>query len=67
MKGAKIELSGEYSRMQETFRNLGFGLVLASVLIYFLMAALFKSYVDAAGRSCSAVPLGLVGVVPMLF
>ena len=38
-----IELSGEYSRMQETFRNLGFGLILATLLIYFLMAALFKS------------------------
>ena len=44
IKGATIELSGEYSRMQETFRSLGFGLILASLLIYFLMAALFKSY-----------------------
>ena len=45
IKGAMIELSGEYSRMQETFRSLGFGLILATLLIYFLMAALFKSYV----------------------
>ena len=48
-----IELSGEYSRMQETFRSLGFGLILATLLIYFLMAALFKSYLTPAGRSCS--------------
>ena len=48
IKGATIELSGEYSRMQETFRSLGFGLILATLLIYFLMAALFKSYRDAA-------------------
>ena len=39
-----IELSGEYSRMQETFSSLGFGLILATLLIYFLMAALFSSY-----------------------
>ena len=44
IKGAMIELSGEYSRMQETFSSLGFGLILATLLIYFLMAALFSSY-----------------------
>ena len=52
-----IELSGEYSRMQETFRSLGFGLILATLLIYFLMAALFKSYVTPL-VILFAVPLG---------
>ncbi len=66
LKGAMIELSGEYSRMQETFRNLGMGLVLATMLIYFLMAALFKSYVTPL-VVLFAVPLGLVGVVVMLY
>ena len=61
-----IELSGEYSRMQETFRSLGFGLILATLLIYFLMAALFKSYVTPL-VILFAVPLGLVGVVTMLY
>ena len=65
IKGAMIELSGEYSRMQETFRSLGFGLILATMLIYFLMAALFKSYVTPL-VILFAVPLGLVGVVTML-
>ena len=45
LKGSKIVLSGEYSRMQDTFRNLGFGLIGASVLIYFLMVGLDKSWV----------------------
>ena len=27
MEGSKIVLSGEYPRMQDTFRNLGVGLV----------------------------------------
>ena len=66
IKGATIELSGEYSRMQETFRSLGFGLILATMLIYFLMAALFKSYLTPL-VILFAVPLGLVGVVTMLY
>jgi multidrug efflux pump subunit AcrB len=66
IKGATLELSGEYSRMQETFRSLGFGLILATMLIYFLMAALFKSYVTPL-VILFAVPLGLVGVVTMLY
>lgn len=66
IKGAMIELSGEYSRMQETFVNLAFGLILASLLIYFLMAALFKSYVTPL-VILFAVPLGLIGVIIMLY
>src|SRR4029079_12719211 len=66
IKGAMIELSGEYSRMQETFRSLGFGLILATMLIYFLMAALFRSYLTPL-VILFAVPLGLIGVVVMLF
>ncbi len=66
LKGAMIEMSGEYSRMQETFRSLGFGLILATMLIYFLMAALFKSYITPL-VILFAVPLGLIGVVVMLY
>jgi multidrug efflux pump subunit AcrB len=66
VKGSMIELSGEYSRMQETFRSLGFGLILATMLIYFLMAALFRSYVTPLVILC-AVPLGMVGVIAMLY
>ena len=66
MTGSKLEMSGEYARMQETFSNLGAGLVLASLLVYFLMAAMFKSYVTPL-VIMSAVPLGLVGVILMLY
>jgi multidrug efflux pump subunit AcrB len=66
IKGARILLSGEYSRMQDTFRNLGLGLILAVLLIYFLMVALFKSYVTPL-VVLSAVPVGGVGVVVMLY
>jgi multidrug efflux pump subunit AcrB len=52
--------------MQETFRSLGVGLILATMLIYFLMAALFKSYLTPL-VILFAVPLGLIGVVLVLY
>ncbi|MSQ97333.1 MAG: efflux RND transporter permease subunit [Gemmataceae bacterium] len=64
--GSRIRLSGEYSRMQETFRSLGFGLILASLFIYFLMVALFKSWLTPL-VILSAVPVGLIGVVLVLY
>ena len=64
--GSLIRLSGEYARMQETFRNLGIGLVLASLLIYFLMVALFRSWLIPL-VILTAVPFGLIGVVTMLY
>ncbi|HLJ11865.1 MAG TPA: efflux RND transporter permease subunit, partial [Planctomycetaceae bacterium] len=66
MEGSKLVLSGEYSRMKVTFVNMGVGLVGASVLIYFLMVALFRSYLIPL-VVMSAVPIGVIGVVLMLF
>lgn len=66
LTGSAITLSGEYSRMQDTFRNLGIGLVLAALLIYFLMVALFRSWLSPL-VILSAVPVGLVGVISMLY
>ena len=66
MTGSKIVLSGEYQKMQSTFVQLGSGLALAVVLIYFLMVALFESYVTPL-VILLAVPIGLIGVVTVLF
>ena len=66
IKGSKITLSGEYARMQDTFRHLGGGLLLASLLVYFLMVALFRSWLIPL-VIISAVPVGAVGVVLMLY
>ena len=66
LKGAKIVLSGEYSRMQDTFRNLGFGLIGAVVLIYFLMVGLDKSWVVPL-TVIAIVPLCLIGILPALY
>jgi multidrug efflux pump subunit AcrB len=66
IKGSQIILSGEYSRMQDTFRNLGIGLVLATLLMYFLMVALDKSFVVPITVMLT-VPLSLIGVLPTLY
>src|SRR5215469_2143886 len=59
-------MSGEYSKMQDTFVNLGFGLILASLLIYFLMVALDRSFIVPL-TVMSILPLCLIGILPMLY
>jgi multidrug efflux pump subunit AcrB len=66
MEGARLALSGEYQKMQDTFRYQAMGMAGAVLLIYFLMVALFKSYVTPL-VVLSAVPIGVVGVVLVLF
>jgi multidrug efflux pump subunit AcrB len=66
LTGSKIVLSGEYLRMQDTFRSLSIGLVLASLLIYFLMVGLDKSFIVPLSVM-SIVPLSLIGILPMLY
>ncbi len=66
LPGSKIVLSGEYLRMKETFSSLAVGLTLASLLIYFLMVGLDKSFVVPLSVM-SIVPLCLIGILPMLY
>jgi len=60
------ELTGEYQRMNESFTHLIYGLGLASVLVYLLQVALFRSWVGPF-IIMFTVPLGLIGVFGMLF
>jgi multidrug efflux pump subunit AcrB len=66
LEGSTLSLSGEYAKMQDTFRSLGFGLILASLLIYFLMVGLDKSFIVPL-TVMLVVPLCLIGILPMLF
>ncbi len=66
LEGSMITLSGEYSKMRETFAFLGVGLILASLLIYFLMVALDRSFMVPL-TVMSIVPLCLIGILPMLY
>jgi multidrug efflux pump subunit AcrB len=66
MEATRMRLSGEYGHMTNTFRQFGTGLVLAVVFVYFLMVTLLDSYVVPL-LIMYAVPLGLLGIIPMLF
>lgn len=66
LKGSKIILSGEYSRMQDTFSNLATGLILASLLMYFLMVGLDQSWIVPLTVMLT-VPLALIGIIPFLY
>jgi multidrug efflux pump subunit AcrB len=66
LKSLRWELKGEYARMNESFGDLGKGLILASILVYFLMVPLFRSFMGPF-IIMFTVPLGLIGVLTMLF
>ena len=65
-RGYSVALRGEAQRMQESFGGLGFGLVLAAVLVYLIMVVQFGSFVDPL-IVMFAVPLGFVGVAAALW
>lgn len=66
LAGSKIIMAGEYAKMQITFESLGYGLVLASLLMYFLMVALGRSFIVPLTVMLT-VPISLGGVIPMLY
>jgi multidrug efflux pump subunit AcrB len=65
-EGYRIRMRGEVASMKESFASLGFGLALASVLVYLVMVAQFRSFLDPL-IVMLAVPLGLVGVEATLY
>lgn len=65
-EGYRIYMRGEVASMKESFASLGFGLALASVLVYLVMVAQFRSFVDPF-IVMFAVPLGLMGVLVTLY
>jgi multidrug efflux pump subunit AcrB len=66
LAGYTVRMRGEVASMQESFTGLGYGLVLAIILIYLLMVAQFRSFVDPF-IIMFAVPLGFIGVLVMLY
>jgi len=63
--GTFITLRGQNEVMNESFRSLGMGLVLAIALVYFLMVVLFQSWLDPF-IIMMAVPGALAGILWML-
>ena len=63
--GMRITIRGQNEVMNESFRSLGMGLILATILVYFLMVVLFQSWLDPF-IIMTAVPGALVGILWML-
>lgn len=64
--GFDIQMSGNIEQQNKTFRDLFLAFMLAIVLVYMIMASQFQSLVDPFVIMFS-VPLGIVGVIWMLF
>jgi len=65
-KGYTIALKGEVKSMNEAFSSLGFGLILAIALVYLIIVPLLRSF-RLPLIIIMVVPLGLIGVIFMLF
>ena len=64
--GVRVEVKGEVSSMRHSFKEMAFSLALAVLLVYLVMAAQFASWLDPLIMIVAA-PLGLVGVVAVLW
>ena len=65
-EGYFIQMRGEVKSMRESFQSLGFGFLLAVILVYLVMVFQFRSFLDPF-IVMFAVPLGSIGVAGILF
>jgi len=65
-EGYRIHMRGEVASMKESFASLGFGMALATVLVYLILVAQFRSFLDPF-IIMLAVPLGAIGVAVTLW
>jgi len=65
-KSMTIDLRGQIATMQTSFYRLGLGLIFAIILVYFLMALNFQSWLDPF-IILTALPGALAGILWMLF
>jgi len=62
----RVTIRGSAEAMQVSFRSFGLGLILSTVLVYLILVAQFRSFLDPF-LILLAVPTGLTGVLLMLF
>jgi multidrug efflux pump subunit AcrB len=64
--GVKIDVRGMVNGMNQSFSRFGLGLILAVLLVYLILVAQFKSFMDPF-LILLAVPTGLTGVLLILY
>jgi multidrug efflux pump subunit AcrB len=65
-EGASIEIRGSVESMNSSFHTFGYGLILAIALVYLVLVAQFKSFLDPF-LILLAVPTGVIGVLVALW
>lgn len=65
-RGSSIVMRGQVQSMNESFLGLGFGLIFAILLVYFLMVVNFQSWLEPL-IIMMALPGALAGILWMLF
>jgi multidrug efflux pump subunit AcrB len=65
-KGFSVDWQGQVKSMRESFGSMGVGLILSLVLIFLLMVAQLKSFIDPL-LILATVPMGFIGVIWILF
>ena len=64
--GVRVDLRGMVQGMRSSFTSFGFGLFLAVALLYLILVAQFRSFMDPF-LILSALPMGITGVLLTLF
>ncbi|MEE2888765.1 MAG: efflux RND transporter permease subunit [Planctomycetota bacterium] len=64
--GYRLHKLGEVKSMSDSFSDFSQGLIIAAILVYLVMVAQFRSFLLPLTILLS-VPLGLIGVVPVLW
>jgi hydrophobic/amphiphilic exporter-1 (mainly G- bacteria), HAE1 family len=65
-EGVRVTIRGSAQAMRTSFSAFGFGLILATLLVYLVLVAQFQSFLDPL-LILLAVPTGLTGVLLALF
>jgi len=64
-QGVRVDLRGSVQGMRESFKSFGLGLLLSIALVYLILVAQFKSFLDPF-IILFAIPPGLMGVLLIL-
>jgi multidrug efflux pump subunit AcrB len=64
--GVRVDLRGMVQGMRSSFTSFGFGLLLAVALLYLILVAQFRSFLDPF-LILSALPMGITGVLVTLY
>lgn len=65
-KGSEVALRGMVQSMRQSFRSFAIGLLLSTLLLYLILVAQFRSYVDPF-LILLALPPGIIGVLLTLW